>query len=401
MLKNLPVQLIIAILSAFFLSTFLNFETIRIFYTLSCILKEILIGILPLVIFSYITAAILSMERTAPFLIFSILVLVTLSNAFTALVSYGIGLNLLSLITLNGTSSFPEIHDTLTPLFSLHLPEILAPDRTMLLGIAVGLFFTFIKVPQVTTWAQNMRHYVTVFLQKAFIPFLPVYVFGFILEMEYEGTLSSLIKNSGHIFGLLCFVIISYLSLLYFIVSGFRVRRFLELVRNMIPAGITGFSTMSSAATMPVTLAATEKNMGDEQFADLVIPTTVNIHLMGDAIAIPIMALAVLNLSGMPLPTLENYLLFTLYFCLAKFSVAGIPGGGIIVMIPILQKYLGLTPEMASLMTTIYIIQDPIFTSANVMGNGAFALLVRKITGPKFPSKQTQEELQKKIEGAI
>jgi Na+/H+-dicarboxylate symporter len=262
----------------------------------------------------------------------------------------------------------------------------------MLLGIVVGLIFSFYKVPTITKLAQDMRHWVTVFLQKAFIPLLPIYVFGFILKMEHEGTLTILVKNSGHIFGLLCVLILTYISFLYFIASGFRITRFFELVRNMIPAGITGFSTMSSAATMPVTLAATEKNMGDEQFADLVIPTTVNIHLMGDALAIPILALAVLSLSGIPLPTFEDYLLFTFYFCLAKFSVAGIPGGGIIVMIPILQKYLHLTPEMASLMTTIYIVQDPIFTSANVMGNGAFALLVRKVTrqGSNTPKEVTE-----------
>jgi Na+/H+-dicarboxylate symporter len=285
----------------------------------------------------------------------------------------------LPLLTLGG-SGLPELQDTVTPLFTLLIPEILAPDRSLLLGVSVGLIFSFIKAPRVTTLACRMRHYVTVVLQKAFIPLLPVYVFGFILKMEYEGTLSVLVKSSGHVFGLLWVIIILYLTLLYFIASGFRLPRFFEVVQNMLPAGITGFSTMSSAATMPVTLAATEKNTGDEQFADLIIPTTVNIHLIGDALAIPILALAVLSLSGMPLPTFENYLLFTLYFCLAKCSVAGIPGGGIIVMLPILQKYLNLSPEMASLMTTIYIVQDPIFTSANVMGNGAFALMARKIT---------------------
>lgn len=383
MLKSLPVQLIIAILAAFLLSDVFNLETLRFFFSISCSLKEILMGVLPFVIFSYITAAILSMEQRAPWLIFSILALVTLSNAFTVLVSYGVGVSLLPLLTFGNTSSLSAIQDTVTPLFSLHIPEILAPDQSLLLGIVVGLIFSFIKVPAVTTLAQSMRHYVTVFLQKAFIPLLPLYVFGFILKMDYEDTLMILIKNSGHIFGLVWIFIVVYLALLYFIVSGFRLSRFFELVRNMLPAGITGFSTMSSAATMPVTLAATEKNMGDDQFADLVIPTTVNIHLMGDALAIPILALAVLSLSGLPLPTFENYLLFVVYFCLAKFSVAGIPGGGIIVMLPILQKYLGLTPEMASLLTTIYIIQDPIFTSANVMGNGAFALLVRKVTGQR------------------
>lgn len=379
MLKSLPVQLILAIFAAYFLSGIFNLETISLFFTISCGLKEILMGMLPFVIFSYITAAILSMEQRAPLLIIGILALVTLSNALTVLISYGIGVNLLPLLTLGG-SGLPELQDTVTPLFTLLIPEILAPDRSLLLGVTVGLIFSFIKAPRVTTLACRMRHYVTVVLQKAFIPLLPVYVFGFILKMEYEGTLSVLVKSSGHVFGLLWIIIILYLTLLYFIASGFRLSRFFEVVQNMLPAGITGFSTMSSAATMPVTLAATEKNMGDEQFADLVIPTTVNIHLIGDALAIPILALAVLSLSGLPLPTFENYLLFTLYFCLAKFSVAGIPGGGIIVMLPILQKYLNLSPEMASLMTTIYIVQDPIFTSANVMGNGAFALMARKIT---------------------
>lgn len=379
LLKSLPAQLIIAIIAAFFLSDILNLDITRIFYTISCGLKEILMGILPFIIFSYIAAAILSMEQRAPLLILSILALVTFSNAFTVLISYGIGVTLLPLLTIGG-DVLTNIKDTVSPICSLHIPEILAPDRSMLLGIIVGLVFSFFKVPIVTKFAIDMRHYVTVFLQKAFIPLLPIYVFGFILKMEHEGTLSILIKNSGHIFGLLCAVILIYIMSLYLVASGFRIKRFLELVRNMIPAGITGFSTMSSAATMPVTLAATEKNTNDEQFADLVIPTTVNIHLIGDAIGIPILALAVLSLSGVPLPTIENYLLFTLYFCLAKFSVAGIPGGGIIVMLPILQKYLHLTPEMATLMTTIYIVQDPIFTSANVMGNGAFAVLTRKIT---------------------
>lgn len=380
MLKSLPVQLILAIVAAFFLSSILNLETIRFFFTLSCGLKEALMGILPFVIFSYITAAILSMEQRAPLLILSILGLVTLSNAFMVLVSYGIGINMLPLLTFGEPGSLSAIQDTITPLWTFNIPQILPPDQSMLLGIAIGLIFSFVKVPTVTVWSHNMRHYVTLFLQKVFIPLLPLYVFGFILKMEYEGTLSLLMKNSGQIFIFLCVLIICYLAFLYFVASGLRFSRFIELIRNMLPAGITGFSTMSSAATMPVTLAATEKNMGDEQFADLVIPTTVNIHLTGDALAIPILALAVLTLSGFPLPSFENYLLFTVYFCLAKFSVAGIPGGGIIVMLPILQKYLGLTPEMASLLTTIYIVQDPLFTSANVMGNGAFALLVRKIT---------------------
>lgn len=383
MLKSLPVQLVLAILAAFFLSDFFGLETIRFFYTLSCIIKEMLMAILPLIIFSYITAAILSMEHRAPLLIFSILGLVTLSNAFTVLVSYGIGVNLLPLLSFGNTSALSEIKDSVIPIYFPQIPEdsiLQSPAYFLILGMAVGIIFSFYKVPIVTNLSLKLRHYVTLFLQKAFIPFLPIYVFGFILKMDYEDTLMILAKNSGHVFGILWLVTAIYIVLLYVVASGFRMSRFIEIFKNMIPAGITGFSTMSSALTMPVTLEATEKNTGDEQFADLVIPTTVNIHLLGDALAIPIMALAVLSLSGYALPSIENILLFTFWFCLYKFAVAGIPGGGIMVMLPILQQYFGLTPEMLTLTTTIYILQDPIFTGANVMGNGAFALIVRKIT---------------------
>jgi Na+/H+-dicarboxylate symporter len=34
---------------------------------------------------------------------------------------------------------------------------------------------------------------------------------------------------------------------------------------------------------------------------------------------------------------------------------------------------------MTSLLATIYILKDPILTATNVMGNGAFALLSRKV----------------------
>jgi Na+/H+-dicarboxylate symporter len=383
MLKNLPIQLIVAIFIAFFLGNILSLDVIRLFFTISCGLKEALMAILPFVIFSYIATAILSLEQRAPLLILGILSLVILSNAFMVLISCGIGVSLLPLITVGGSTVLCGIKHTVTPLLPINFPQILAPDQAMLIGMGFGLFFSFIKVPVVTAFTQSLRNCVTIFLHRAFIPLLPLYVFGFVLKMEYDGTLSILMRNCGQIFGLLCLLLMSYITFLYLLAGGFRLPRSLELIRTMLPAGITGFSTMSSAATMPVTLEATEKNMGDAQFTQLIIPTTVNIHMIGDALAIPILGIAVLMLSGAPLPTFENYLWFTVYFCIAKFSAAGIPGGTIIVMLPILQKYLGLSPEMASLITTIYIIQDPIFTSANVMGNGAFALLVRKL----FPQK--------------
>ena len=143
-----------------------------------------------------------------------------------------------------------------------------------------------------------------------------------------------------------------------------------------IPAAVSGFSTMSSAASMPLTIIGAENSAKNKDLARSVIPATVNIHLIGDCFAIPILAYAVLKSFGMTEPSLLSYLTFSLYFVIAKFSVAAIPGGGILVMLPILEAYLGFNAEMMSLITALYVLFDPVITCANVLGNGAFAKLI-------------------------
>ena len=111
------------------------------------------------------------------------------------------------------------------------------------------------------------------------------------------------------------------------------------------------------------------------------IPATVNIHLIGDCFAIPIFAFAVLKNFGMEDPGFIAYLAFAVYFVMAKFSVAAIPGGGIIVMLPVLESCLGFNPEMLSLITALYILFDPVITCANVLGNGGFAMVFSRWKG--------------------
>jgi Na+/H+-dicarboxylate symporter len=156
----------------------------------------------------------------------------------------------------------------------------------------------------------------------------------------------------------------------------------------MAPALMGGAGTMSSAATMPLTLIGVEKNAKHPTLARSVIPMSVNNHLIGDCFAIPIFAFALLKNYGLAQPTFEVYFIFALFFVLAKFSVAAVPGGGILVMLPILQQYLGFTPPMLSLITALYVLFDPVITSANVMGNGAFALITSGLYETLFKRKK-------------
>ena len=85
------------------------------------------------------------------------------------------------------------------------------------------------------------------------------------------------------------------------------------------------------------------------------------------------LALAAIKTFGLPEPSLSQYFIFALHFILAKFAVAAIPGGGVLVMLPIMQNYLGLSSDMLAIVTAIYILFDPLITMCNVAGNSALS----------------------------
>lgn len=379
MLKSLPVQLIICVLVALLIGGSVDIPTVQFFFSLSCAIKDVLMMVLPLVIVTYIAAAILSLEQRAPLLIISIMLMVCLSNFTAVFSSYFVSHLVLPWLTEGKAIDVAAMHEGITPLFSLNLPKLVDPSHALMIGMGYGLLFSFYKLPQATQLALGLRNYITLFLRRVFIPVLPVYVFGFVLKMQKEGNLVTLFTNYGQIFLVLCLLLIVYLTFIYALAHRFNPHQFIKSIRVMLPAGLTGFSTMSSAATMPVTLVATEQNLNDSGYTQLVIPTTVNIHLIGDALGVPLIGLAILQLSGLPMPGIESYVIFALYFCMAKFSTAAIPGGGVLVLLPTLQTHLGLTSEMAGLVATIYILQDAVFTGANVMGNGGFALVSHRL----------------------
>jgi Na+/H+-dicarboxylate symporter len=87
----------------------------------------------------------------------------------------------------------------------------------------------------------------------------------------------------------------------------------------------------------------------------------------------------VLATFGYPLPTFDQYLIFSLYFVLAKFAIAAVPMGGMIVMLPVFQTYFGFNADMLGLMTAFYLLFDAFLTACNTTGNGIFVILFTRL----------------------
>lgn len=391
-IASLPIQLLIAIITAFLLGSVLNSYTVMLVYTASSWFIEILLFILPLMVFSFIFSSTATNNQQSVKTILLIFAAILASNAIALYISYFFSLLTLPAIGIDYAPEFftTEVGTAIRPLFRLNLPSILSTDKAMLLAVATGFLINFSPHSVKTLVIKGvsfLSRAISFFLYRIFIPLLPLYVFGFCLKLSHENALPKLFQSYGKVFLLSMFLMISYVLLLYLIGAGGNLKKVWSYLKSMLPAGITGFSTMSSAATMPVTLKCAKEITQDHSLSDLIIPTTSNIHMLGDDLTIVMAAMTLMTMFGMPTPDLLTFTYFAGAFCIAKLSCVGIPGASVLVVLPVLQNYLGFSPEMITVLTTIYILQDCFGTAANVMGNGAFALIVQRIEKLLFKPK--------------
>jgi Na+/H+-dicarboxylate symporter len=346
-------------------------------YSLSISIKSVIILLLPLIIFGLLFKVCVSLSRGATKLILFILMAVCVSN-FTATVISGYVGSFIYNIEIPIFA--PQNSASLDPSFILEGNSMIANDKAMFAGLLIGVLFSIFR----PNLALIVAGYLDKIINKILFSFnflIPVFVTGYILKLQHEGTILTIISNYALVFITIALLAISYLIVWYLVASNLKFSKFLFYIKNMLPACIVGFSTMSSAAAMPLVIEGAKRNSDNPQLAASIVPMVVNFHLLGCCLSIPIFAFAILKNYGLPQPEMSIFFVFTMYFVIAKFSVAAVPGGGIIVMLPILEKYLGFNIEMLSLITALYILFDPVITSINILGNGCFAVLMSKVKG--------------------
>lgn len=399
-LRSTSVQLLSILTGVFIFGSTLPVPTKMGFYTLSLLIKETLLLLLPIVVFSCLFKTLLANRAYAFRFVGILLFMVVVSNTLSTMIGYGVShiiLPHLDLAHINSSGSMEAWTETnhLLPWVDIHFNPFdikgwFNNKNALILGLALGLLSSVLPFPQrVTVAAEQLQQSVNFFLTRIFIPLLPLFVLGFVLKMQHEGKFMLIFKTYIPIILLIFATNTVYIAVLYSIAAKLNLKKIGCLIKNMLPAGLAGFTTMSSIAAMPVTLKAVENNVleQDKPIVRAVVPATVNIHLIGDSIAITTMALAMLLAFGHELPRLPQFWHFIQFFVVTKFSVATIPGGSILAMLPVLEQSLGFTSEMLGFITAVYILFDPLITAMNVMGNGAFALFSTRC----LPTKTTAE----------
>lgn len=380
---SLPIRLLLAIVAAVLSFHFLPPFFTQLFYTLGLAVKDAMVMIVPfLIVLSIFHAFLQNQKRGTSWgtVIGGLFVAVFLSGILGSLYSYTLGMPLLSLIHLALPAS--STSTGIEALWRINVQLLPFGNEYLLLGsLVLAPLLSRIAPAGFAACTHQGNRILLFLLQRIFLPVFPLLVFGFTLDLLYQGVLSVLVGKLGWVLGTIVLVEASYLLLLYWVSFRFSLSKALVGLKNVVPAGILGFCAGSSAAALPLSLEAAAKNTQNSGHAELSISTTVNIHLMGDSLNMIILALAVMKMFNFPMPELVPFLIMASSLTLSRFAAAAIPGGSTFIMMPVLEKYLHFTPEMIAIVVALDILLDSLTTVVNVVGNGGFAVLYDRIAG--------------------
>jgi Na+/H+-dicarboxylate symporter len=388
------IQMFLVILICLFASPIISVKTISYFYAISLTLKSILIFILPLLIGGAIASAFAKIPKGGFVFTICVLLGLTFSNFLNMSIAYFIGK---AVVQDSGISNITiSSIEKISPAFNINLMDMISPEvkkfynngYALILGLIIGVSCSIFSLSKVEHYANTLNKAMMFFMSKIFTRILPIFIAGFLLKMLREGELKQMFENQLFATLSVILLIFSYLAIWLVIASGFRLARLKEIFFNILPAMITAFSTMSSAATLPLALEAAEKNTKDPLLSRSLIPMIMNFHMMGSSMAVSVAALIIMSCFQVPFPDYSHFAIFGMYFCLNKFAGAGVPAGSIIVTLPFFKSILGFTDDMVGLILAFYIVFDPIITLGNVAANNIFVIFTQKTI--RFFSKKKE-----------
>jgi proton glutamate symport protein len=242
--------------------------------------------------------------------------------------------------------------------FGLAVSRIAGDERTTIIRFFRGLFDAMLTLVR---WILELA---------------PIGVFALALPLA---TRLGLAAAGAVIYYIVVVVAIStlFIALMYPlapVLGGVSPRRF---ARGAAPAQSIAFSARSSLASLPAMIDGGAKHLGfGTQITGFFLPLSASTFRIGGAIGIPAGVIFVCRLYGIPLGPAELATI-ALTSVLLTFSIPGVPGGSILIMVPVLLA-VGAPPEGIGILLGVDTIPDMFRTTANVTGTMTAATVLSK-----------------------
>lgn len=211
-------------------------------------------------------------------------------------------------------------------------------------------------------------------LTHAIMKFAPVGIFVLMIDVMARSGFTAIVSLSKYILtvvlGLLCHALF-----LLFVACTRAKRSPLYILKGLSAPLFTAFSTSSSAATLPITMASVEENLGvKKETAKFVLPLGATINMDGTALYESVAAIFIAQAYGIDLTLAQQVIIF-MTASLAAIGAAAIPGAGLITMSIVLGA-VGLPLEGIGLILAVDRLLDMFRTTVNVFGDAVGTLVV-------------------------
>ncbi|WP_236913439.1 dicarboxylate/amino acid:cation symporter [Clostridium sp. Cult1] len=148
--------------------------------------------------------------------------------------------------------------------------------------------------------------------------------------------------------------------------------------KNIFPVAITSLATQSSIATLPVNLSAAKKIGIPKDIRDIVIPIGATAHMDGSCLSAILKIAFMFGIFGIPFKGIGTYITAIIISILSGVVMSGVPGGGLIGEMLIVNLY-GFPPEAFPIIATIGYLVDPPATMINVTGDTVASMMVTRV----------------------
>lgn len=228
---------------------------------------------------------------------------------------------------------------------------------------------------------EDVNKIVTVFLTFLITKFGPFAIFILL-------TRTFAIYGVEHLKPALAYVITVVITLLVFLIFGYALFIFVTTRLNPMPfvkkigkVAMFGFSTSSSAATLPLNTKTTVDELGvNNEIASFILPLGMTINMNGTAIMQVIAAIFIASSAGYDV-TFGSISLIAILALIASIGTPAAPGAGAVILFTVLSG-MGYQNDAAVLAYSLILaINRPVemlVTALNVVGDSATAVVVAK-----------------------
>ena len=255
------------------------------------------------------------------------------------------------------------------------------------LAIVVGLALNKLGYDAnctVNRFCKEVSEIIVVFLNFVVDKFGPVAIF-MLLSRTFATYGITYLKPAFAYVILTAVLLLAFLFIFYPVVLAISTRMNpFVFVKKIFKVIVFGFSTSSSAATLPLNVETTTKELGvDKQIASFVLPLGMTVNMDGTAIMQVVATLFLAGVGGYEVGV-GSLLLIMILALIASVGTPAAPGAGAVVLFTILSG-VGFTGEAAMMgYTLILAINRPIemlVTSLNCVGDSVASVAVAKSEG--------------------